>query len=105
MEELVISCAEFARIRNSVRLVDVREPEEFEEARIGSEQLIPLGELGARAESELPGKDVPTVVYCAHGVRSLYGARLLQHLGFTNVRSLEGGICEWEEFLSGNVAR
>ena len=78
------------------KLLDVREPEEYEESRIEGCTLIPLGELPARASSELSKED-DIVVYCAHGMRSLQGVMVLKGLGFKKVRSLEGGIVAWQE--------
>ena len=83
-------------ILGQVTLVDVREPEEFAEMRIEGGKLIPLGELQMRASKELNKSD-DIVVYCAHGVRSVQGLMALKTLGFEKVRSLEGGICAWEE--------
>jgi len=91
----IITCEEFLAEQNRVKLVDVREVEEHEDLRIGGEILIPLGELEQRAESELPNREDDIVVYCAHGVRSLWAVRALQARGYTRVRSLEGGIAEW----------
>ena len=90
-----ISCEEFNRIQSNVTLVDVREPEEHEDLKIGGELLIPLGELESRMNEELPNLSAPIVVYCAHGVRSLWAVRAMLARGYTDVRSLEGGIAEW----------
>jgi len=49
-------------------LLDIRQPEEFETAKIEGAVLIPLAELPGRL-SELP-KDIPLVVMCHHGMRS-----------------------------------
>jgi rhodanese-related sulfurtransferase len=77
-------------------LLDVREPEENEESRIAGSTLIPLGELSARAQGELnPEHEI--IIYCAHGVRSLQALLGLRQLGFEKLKSLEGGICAWEE--------
>lgn len=82
--------------RGEITLVDVREPEEFEEGRIADCKLIPLGELQTRATQELkPEADI--VVYCAHGVRSVHGVMALRNLGYARTRSMAGGICAWEE--------
>lgn len=83
-----------------VVLVDVREPEEFAESHIEGCKLIPLGELQQRAPRELD-PEANIVVYCAHGVRSLQGVMALRMLGFKKLRSLEGGICAWEESQRG----
>jgi rhodanese-related sulfurtransferase len=77
-------------------LVDVREPEEFEESRIEGCKLIPLGEITSRALRELNPED-DIVLYCAHGVRSMHALMALQQMGFEKLRSLQGGICEWQE--------
>lgn len=100
LEKHLIDCPELKKILKddprSIFLLDVREPEEYEESRIEGCHLIPLGELMRRAPSELdPEKDI--VVYCAHGVRSLHAVVGLLSLGFEKVRSLEGGICAFEE--------
>jgi len=82
-----------------VRDLDVREPEEFAESRIEGCKLIPLGEVQARAESELK-KDDDIVIYCAHGVRSLHALGAMARMGFKRLRSLEGGICAWQDHLA-----
>jgi len=79
-----------------VVLVDVREPEEYEESRIEGCILIPLGEITSRALRELNPED-RIVLYCAHGVRSLHALMALRNLGFEKLRSLDGGICAWQE--------
>ncbi|MFN7684211.1 MAG: rhodanese-like domain-containing protein [Oligoflexia bacterium] len=77
-------------------LLDVRQPEEFEESRIEGCVLIPLGEVIARAPRELNPED-EIVIYCAHGVRSMHALVALRQLGFEKLRSLRGGISEWQE--------
>jgi rhodanese-related sulfurtransferase len=92
--ELLITASELKDRISKVVLVDVREPEEYAENRIEGCTLIPLGELMARALREL-NPDAETVVYCAHGIRSMHAVLGLQKLGFENVRSLQGGIESW----------
>ncbi len=92
--ELLITASELQERISKVVLVDVREPEEYEESRIEGCTLIPLGELMSRAPREL-NPDAETVVYCAHGVRSMHAVLGLKQLGFENVRSLQGGIESW----------
>jgi rhodanese-related sulfurtransferase len=91
----IISPEELKTCISSVVLLDVREPEEFEESRIEGCKLIPLGELEERAVNELD-KGADIVVYCAHGMRSLNAVMHLRMLGFTKLRSLEGGIEAWK---------
>ncbi|MBC7691894.1 MAG: rhodanese-like domain-containing protein [Methylotenera sp.] len=80
----------------SVVLLDVREPEEFEESRIEGCTLIPLGEISLRAATELD-KAADIVIYCAHGVRSMHALMAMKMLGFQKLRSLEGGICAFQD--------
>mgnify|MGYP000992868604 CR=1 FL=1 len=80
----------------SIVLLDVREPEEYEEDRLEGCKLIPLGDLMARASLELdPEFDI--VIYCAHGVRSMHALMGLRTLGFEKIRSLEGGLHAYRE--------
>lgn len=99
--EWIITPEELKNILQNVTLLDVREPEEFEESRIEGCKLIPLGELQQRAIEELNPAD-NIVVYCAHGVRSLQGLMILKMMGFEKLRSLEGGIVAWEEWKTQN---
>ena len=71
-------------------LLDVREPWEFELARIEGSKLIPMSRLEERFTELDPGSE--TVVICHHGNRSAYITRALQGAGFENVLNLEGGL-------------
>ena len=74
-------------------LLDVREPWEFELARIEGSELVPLGQLPGRLQELDP--ELETVVICHHGVRSMQAAFFLQAQGFRNVINLAGGIDAW----------
>jgi molybdopterin/thiamine biosynthesis adenylyltransferase/rhodanese-related sulfurtransferase len=84
-------------------LIDVREPFEFEIARIDRAKLIPLGEIAERAD-ELQ-REQPIVVHCHRGQRSVEAVRLLQQHGFANVYNLEGGIDAWSDFIDPSVPK
>lgn len=73
-----------------LRLLDVREPWEFEHAHLPGSTLIPLGELLDRHDELDPAE--PLVVLCHHGVRSMHAIGLLRSLGFTELFNLRGGI-------------
>ena len=75
---------------NGPVLLDVREPWEFELARIEGSRLIPMSELGERFAELDPAAE--TVVICHHGHRSSYVTRALQGSGFEQVSNLEGGL-------------
>lgn len=87
----------------SLHLLDVREPFEWEIARIEGARLIPLGELPARVR-ELDGH-AEIVTYCHHGVRSRRAAEMLRAVGFPSVRSLAGGIESWSTDVDRGVPR
>jgi adenylyltransferase/sulfurtransferase len=86
-----------------VLLLDVREPMEFEIARIEGAKLIPLRELPDRAH-ELPlNHDI--VAMCHHGMRSAQAVGLLRNLGFKRVWNLAGGIDAWSAQVDEAVPR
>jgi len=74
-------------------LLDVRQPEEYEDGHIPGAMFIPLGELEARQE-ELE-RDKKIITYCRSGHRSMAAAIALCGLGFKDVHHLEGGILNW----------
>jgi len=78
-----------------VALVDVREPFEFEIARIPNSQLIPLGTIPERL-ADIPRTE-KTVVMCKSGVRSARVIEFLRQQGFDNLLNLEGGLDAWRE--------
>jgi len=85
--------AEWKKDGREFILIDVREPEEFEQANIGG-RLIPLGKVRSQA-SGIP-RDQPVVVMCRSGKRSENAILQLEPLGFTNLYNLEGGILAWK---------
>lgn len=76
-----------------VPFIDVREVEEYAQARIPKAALLPLSEFMARY-GEIP-KDRPVVLYCRTGNRSWQAAAWLASLGYDQVLNLEGGIVRW----------
>ncbi|WP_117237196.1 rhodanese-like domain-containing protein [Thermus sediminis] len=76
-----------------VPFIDVREVEEYAQARIPKASLLPLSEFMARY-GEIP-KDRPVVLYCRTGNRSWQAAAWLASLGYDQVLNLEGGIVQW----------
>jgi sulfur-carrier protein adenylyltransferase/sulfurtransferase len=78
-------------------LLDVREPEEFEQGAVPGAVHIPRGNLEFSVEGRLPDKNAPVAVYCAGGVRSAFAAKTLQDLGYTDVVSVIGGFNKWKD--------
>jgi molybdopterin/thiamine biosynthesis adenylyltransferase/rhodanese-related sulfurtransferase len=81
---------------NGVKLLDVREKEEWDEGHLPGATFLPRGFLEVRVEKEVPEKDKPVIVYCAGGTRSAYAAKTLQDLGYTDVVSMAGGYGQWK---------
>jgi adenylyltransferase/sulfurtransferase len=78
-------------------LIDVREPEEFEQSRIPGSVLMPVaGFIDASAFKLLP-RDKEIILHCHSGIRSATCLALIQKAGFTNSRHLGGGIVAWEK--------
>ncbi|MCP4852584.1 MAG: molybdopterin biosynthesis protein MoeB, partial [Actinomycetia bacterium] len=78
-------------------LLDVREPDEFEQGAVPGSVHIPRGNLEASIESRVDDRDQPLVVMCAGGVRSAFAADTLQQLGYTTVVSMDGGFNRWKD--------
>jgi molybdopterin/thiamine biosynthesis adenylyltransferase/rhodanese-related sulfurtransferase len=80
-----------------VVVLDVREPDEFEQGALADVLHIPRGHLEAQIEGRITDKSMPVVVYCAGGVRSAFAAKTLAELGYTDVVSMDGGFGRWKD--------
>ncbi len=77
-------------------LLDVRNPDEYEEMRLGvGEKLIPLGQLRKRLNELTEDKNTEIITWCKISLRGYEAARVLQAYGYRNVKVLEGGIVAW----------
>ncbi len=77
-------------------LLDVRNPNEYEQMRLGiGEKLIPLGQLRKRLEELPQNKDQEIIAWCKISLRGYEAALILQANGYKNVKVLEGGIMAW----------
>jgi adenylyltransferase/sulfurtransferase len=91
--------------KNSITLIDVREPYEWNIGRLPGARLLPLGTIQAAVASNGIDRDADIVLYCHHGTRSEMAARFLQHAGFSRVRNLVGGIDRWSVEIDPGVPR
>jgi adenylyltransferase/sulfurtransferase len=84
-----------------LKLVDVREPAEWQINRLPGATLIPLDSLPDHL-AELPQTE-PVVLYCKSGVRSAEALALLKQSGFSTARHLGGGITAWAKTVDPEV--
>ncbi|HTQ56448.1 MAG TPA: rhodanese-like domain-containing protein [Bryobacteraceae bacterium] len=88
----------------TLRLLDVREPFEYHQARIDGAQLVPMGSVPQALDALRAGRD-PLVVFCHHGVRSLQVAEWLRRQGLEEAVSMAGGIDRWSREIDPRVPR
>jgi len=80
----------------TLHLLDVRNPDEYELDNIGA-KLIPLGDLPDRLDEIEDWKDEEVLVHCRSGKRSAMARQILEQNGFSNVRNVAGGMLAWNE--------
>jgi len=85
------------RIAAGHLILDVREPDEYEEGALEGVIHIPRGHLEAQIENRIVDKSLPVVIYCAGGVRSAFAAKTMQELGYEQVASMDGGFGRWKD--------
>jgi molybdopterin/thiamine biosynthesis adenylyltransferase/rhodanese-related sulfurtransferase len=89
--------------KDKFTLVDVREPNEYEIARIPGARLLPLSELQGRAHELDTADDI--VVHCKSGVRSLKAIAALKLMGFKKLTNVKGGILAWSDEIDPAVPK
>ncbi len=85
------------------QFIDVREPHEYQIAKIPGARLLPLGDLPKHLD-ELD-KTAETVMHCKSGGRSQKAVDLMKASGFTNVRNMTGGITAWSDKVDPSVPK
>jgi len=86
-----------------LKLVDVREPHEYDICHLPNAKLVPLSEILSRV-AELDSSD-ELVVYCHHGMRSRDAVEFLKGAGFRKIKSLQGGIDAWAAAVDPSLPR
>ncbi|MEO0586294.1 MAG: rhodanese-like domain-containing protein [Planctomycetota bacterium] len=86
-------------------LIDCRLPDEAEVASIDGAQLVPMQQLTARLDELADLRDKPVVVHCHLGGRSMKVTQFLRQQGFSDVKSLAGGIDAWSRAIDPSVPR
>jgi rhodanese-related sulfurtransferase len=92
---------------NQLQLIDVREPQEVDMAKIEGFMNYPLSEYSQWSEQILVQLDPTqeTLVLCHHGVRSAQMCQWLVKQGFTNVKNITGGIDAYSVLINSQVPR
>ncbi len=80
-----------------VHFLDVREDREFAKDHAKGARHLGKGIIERDVETLIPNKGESILLYCGGGYRSVLAADALQHMGYTNVRSMDGGITGWRE--------
>lgn len=88
--------------KDTLTILDVREPWEYATANIEGSKHIPMGDVPSRAHQELDPEE-HIIVICHHGVRSLNVTHWLRQQGFEKAQSLQGGIDHWSRIIDPKV--
>jgi molybdopterin/thiamine biosynthesis adenylyltransferase/rhodanese-related sulfurtransferase len=97
IREVDTATAETMRDVPGTVVLDVREPDEYEQGAIPGSLHIARGNLESNIEGRVPDHDTPLVIICAGGVRSAFAAKTLTELGYTDVVSVVGGFNRWKD--------
>jgi adenylyltransferase/sulfurtransferase len=87
----------------NIKVVDVREPDEYEIAKVDGVPLLPLSQLNERFTELDPNQQY--YLHCKAGVRSMKALTFLRQQGFKYVKSVKGGITAWSDEIDHNVPR
>ena len=97
VREVTTAEADELRKADGALVLDVREPDEYEQGAIPGSMHIPRGTLETNIEMRVPDHSTPLVVLCAGGTRSAFAAQTLGQLGYTDVVSMAGGFNRWKD--------
>jgi molybdopterin/thiamine biosynthesis adenylyltransferase/rhodanese-related sulfurtransferase len=86
-----------------IQVLDVREPEEYQIARINGARLVPLSTLAQRFQELDPNHAY--YLHCKAGGRSLTALQFLRQQGFKNLKSVKGGITAWSDEIDRTVPK
>src|ERR687892_643668 len=97
IREVDTATADELRQRPGAVVLDVREPDEYEQGAIPGAVHIPRGTLESSVENRVTDKSAPVIVHCASGVRSAFAAKTLTDIGYEDVVSMTGGFNKWKD--------
>ncbi|MDH4225857.1 MAG: rhodanese-like domain-containing protein [Deltaproteobacteria bacterium] len=94
---------EWMKSSAEIKLLDIREKREWDGGHIQG-AVLATDQVMKEVLSKWD-KNIPIVCYCASGMRSLQAAKNLSQNGFTNVKSMKGGILSWAHQAGGKITR
>jgi molybdopterin/thiamine biosynthesis adenylyltransferase/rhodanese-related sulfurtransferase len=97
IREIDTATADERRAQPGTVVLDVREPDEYDQGAIPGSVHLVRGHLEGSIESRVPDKDTPVLIICAAGNRSAFAADVMQTLGYTDVVSVTGGFNKWKD--------
>ena len=97
VREITTAEAEAEMAAPGTIVLDVREPDEYEQGALAGSVHLPRGNLESSIEGRIPDKSAHVLVMCAGGVRSAFAADTMQQLGYTDVASIMGGFNRWKD--------
>ena len=87
----------------NIKVIDVRDPDEWQICHVNGVQLIPLGSLPQRFTELDPNQAI--YLHCKSGVRSMKALNFLKEQGFKYAKSVKGGILAWSDEIDHSVAK
>ena len=97
IREVDTATADELRRQPGAVVLDVREPDEYEQGAIPGAVHIPRGTLEGSVENRIADKSAPVIIHCASGVRSAFAAKTLTDMGYEDVVSVVGGFNKWKD--------
>jgi molybdopterin/thiamine biosynthesis adenylyltransferase/rhodanese-related sulfurtransferase len=97
IREIDTATADEARQAPGAVVLDVREPDEYEQGTVPGSLHIPRGQLESNIESRATDKSAPILIICASGIRSAFAAKTLTEMGYADVVSVAGGFNRWKD--------
>jgi|SRR5690606_2007508 len=93
----VLEVAQFEQAisENTVTLIDVRTPEEYQSGHIKSAQNVNIQSSDFKAQMKRFDREKPVYIYCRSGARSAKAGKILEEMGFKEVYDLKGGVLAW----------
>jgi sulfur-carrier protein adenylyltransferase/sulfurtransferase len=90
-------------LKSNIKVIDVREPDEYQIAHIIGVPLIPLSVLEKRFTELDPNQQI--YIHCKSGIRSMKALRFLREQGYKYVKSVKGGISAWSDEIDASVPK